>query len=605
MKRPMVTLVLAALAAATLLDTDAAVAAAQQIRYAPVRVPLVDALRPVDAVTGALGLNAPADALARAAGNPRTGSTDGDPRGLGARARAVAARPPAEPPTPAPARTSAPPGPAPVPYISDGPAGDALPATSAGRPLRVLFTGDSTAGEPGYAMSDLLAAAGRTDIDVRDEPFTGTGLTRPGAFDWSRMATQQSQAYQPDVVVVFLGENDGYPLGGASPYSDAWADQYADRVEAVTDAYLAGGVRQVIWAAPPIDAQTSPWEGSNVNAVFRNIGGAIRRVVATVPGTAMVDQYPLFSVDGHFSHPVPDPGTGTVVDARAADGSHLTRAGGAIVARLLLRHLDRDRQPRAQPTPSPSPVPASAAPPGQFAGGRLLSHSSPVPAHRSTAPYTWSAMGVLVLLRIARRRLAVRARAVRVGIAVALADAVLMAPALIDAARTRLGPAAGGAARALAGWVAALDRAALADRAALVGRAVVAARAAVARRAGAAGRAAVAVRPRDRRGSGFAAMPPGTPMFPATRTPPRAHSASRPQSGVLPSVPAVSVTVRPGTFCAVEGSWGRDADGRLLRCTRTPGGQRLRWRLPAEPVRLPEPGATSPSGMPPVTSDPT
>jgi hypothetical protein len=524
--------------------------------------------------------------------------------------------------------------------MTDGPAGDPLPAASAGRSLRVLVTGDSLAGEPGYALSDLLAAAGRTDVDVRDEPFTGTGLTRPGAFDWAWMATQQSQADRPDVVVVFLGENDGYPLGGASPYGAAWADQYADRVEAVTDAYRAGGARQVIWAAPPIDAQTSPWEGSDVNAVFQNIGGAIRRVVASVPGTAMIDQYTLFSVDGRFSHPVPDPTTGTVVDARASDGSHLTRAGGAIVARLLLRHVDRDRPPHAEPSarPTPTPVPAGAAPlSGQLAGGRLLSHSSPVPARRSTAPYTWSAIAVLVLARIARRRLAGRWPAIRARIGVALADAVLTAPFVFDAARAGL--AAAGRAVAASGAVAA-GRAIAAGRAAA--RAVAAsrepARAAVGRgltgvvatgrgmapaladlRA-AAGRVRAVwrgsglrgsgVRGSGLRGSGLASMPPGTPMFPATRTPPLAHAATRPLSSQsqspLPSVPAISVTVRPGTFCAVEGSWGRDADGRLLRCTRTPGGQRLRWRLPAETVRPSpvEPAHPSTAGSPPaVTSD--
>jgi hypothetical protein len=159
-------------------------------------------------------------------------------------------------------------------------------------------------------------------------------------------------------------------------------------------------------------------------------------------------------------------------------------------------------------------------------------------------------------------------RAARVGRAVVVGRAARVGRAVVVGRAARVG------------------RAVVASRAARVGRAVVAGRIAVA------GRVAAARRPRGQRGSGFATMPAGTPMFPATRTPPRAHSASRPQ---LPSVPAVSVTVRPGAFCAFEGSWGRDADGRLLRCTRTPGGQRLRWRLPAEPVPPPvESGAASP-----------
>jgi hypothetical protein len=347
----MVTVVLVALAAATLLDSDGALAAAQQVPYPAVRVPLVDLLRPVNAVSSVLGLHAPRNALARAVGNAPMSSSDDDPNGLAAQARKLSARPaaPSASPSPAPSPKSSPtPTAPPIPYLVDGPAGADLPNPAPGRPLRLLVTGDSMSGEPGYALSDLLTAAGRTDLEVRDEPYTGTGLVRPDAFDWSRKATAQAHGYSPDVVVVFLGENDGYALNGASPYSPAWVAPYAARIRAVMHAYQAGGAKLVIWAAPPIDAQTSPWEGSNVNVIFRNIGAATRQAVAATRGTIMVDQYGLFSVDGHFAGQITDPLAGGVVTGvRASDGSHLTRAGGTVVARLLLRYLDLDQLRRA------------------------------------------------------------------------------------------------------------------------------------------------------------------------------------------------------------------------------------------------------------------
>jgi hypothetical protein len=366
----MVTVVLVALAAATLLDSGGALAAAQEVRYPVVRVPLVGVLRPVDTAARVLGLNVPRDALARAFGNAPIGSTDEDPDGLAARARALAARPrPASPPPPA--------GSTGVPYLVDGPpVPRALPAPEPDHPLRVLVTGDSTAGEPGYALSDVLAATGRTDLDVRDEPYVGTGLVRPGAFDWSLKAAAQAASYHPDVAVVFLGENDGFPLEGASPYGAAWMKLYAARIQAVIDAYQAGGTRLVIWAAPPIDAQTNPAEGGNVNVIFRNIGAAARAAIDRTPATAMIDQYGLFSVDGHYSTAVPDPTSGAVVpNVRLSDGSHLSLAGGTIVARLLLRYLDQQlgrrdrpaeaaqRQSAGQPTDQPAQRAVPAAGP--------------------------------------------------------------------------------------------------------------------------------------------------------------------------------------------------------------------------------------------------
>lgn len=342
----MVTVVLVALATAMLLDSQGALAAAQEVRYPAVRTPLVTVLRPVDRVAEAIGLDVPYDALARAFGNPRVGSSETDPDGLAAKAKALARH--AErraAPSPSPSDR-----PSPIPYLVDGvslPA--ALPQPEPGRPLRVLVTGDSMAGEPGYALSDLLGSADRSDLDVHDEPYAGTGLTRPDAFDWSLKAASQAATEHPDVAVIFLGENDGFPLDGVSPYSADWQRLYSARVQAVIDAYQAGGVKLVIWAAPPIDAQTNSAEGSNVNAIFRNIGAAVRDAVGAVPATAMVDQYDLFSVGGRYSTAVPDPTTGaTVTNARLADGSHLTRAGGMIVARLLLRYLDREAAQRNQ-----------------------------------------------------------------------------------------------------------------------------------------------------------------------------------------------------------------------------------------------------------------
>ncbi|GIH18064.1 hypothetical protein Raf01_62360 [Rugosimonospora africana] len=343
----MVTVVLVALAAATLLDSQGALAAAQDVRYSGVRTPLVSVLRPVDQVAEAIGLDVPYDALARTFGNAPAGSSEADPDGLAAKAKALAEQRAKRPagPSPSPAVT-----PSSIPYLVDGlPLPAALPQPEPGHPLRVLVTGDSMAGEPGYALSDLLGSADRSDLDVRDEPYAGTGLTRPDAFDWSLKAASQAATEHPDVAVVFLGENDGFPLEGVSPYSTGWQRLYSARVQAVINAYQAGGVKLVIWAAPPIDAQTNPAEGGNVNAIFRNIGAAVRDAVSRVPAAAMMDQYQLFSVGGRYSTSVPDPTTGaTVANTRLPDGSHLTRAGGMIVARLLLRYLDREAAQRNQ-----------------------------------------------------------------------------------------------------------------------------------------------------------------------------------------------------------------------------------------------------------------
>jgi hypothetical protein len=78
-----------------------------------------------------------------------------------------------------------------------------------------------------------------------------------------------------------------------------------------------------------------------------------------------------------------------------------------------------------------------------------------------------------------------------------------------------------------------------------------------------------------RRGAASHRSPPA-PVSPA---PPAALPEPLPQP--LPSVVMVAGAIHPGAFCSLEGSWGKTADGRLLRCTGAPDGQRPRWREPA------------------------
>ena len=128
------------------------------------------------------------------------------------------------------------------------------------------------------------------------EPRNGTGLTQPNVFDWASEAAADASGFRPDVVVMVLGANDGWPISGADAGSDKWVAAYARRVEAVTDDFLAGDPqRRVYWVGPPIP-RSQPWIH-----IFDRINQAIREAVPNVPGLRYVDVATPTSVDGSYT----------------------------------------------------------------------------------------------------------------------------------------------------------------------------------------------------------------------------------------------------------------------------------------------------------------
>ena len=99
----------------------------------------------------------------------------------------------------------------------------------------------------GLLVRRLARRPGRT---VRSEAHVSSGITKPSLLDWVRHAQAQAARFKPDVTVVFLGANDGFPLptpSGASVAccAEAWVAAYARRVEATMLSLLRGGVRVI------------------------------------------------------------------------------------------------------------------------------------------------------------------------------------------------------------------------------------------------------------------------------------------------------------------------------------------------------------------------
>jgi len=180
---------------------------------------------------------------------------------------------------------------------------------------------------------------------VRSDARISTGLSKLFMFDWVARAREQARSLHPDVTVMFIGANDGFPMTTPSGTTvvccgDAWAAEYTRRVESMMRSYLRGGRSYVYWMTLPTPRR------ADFARIYRVVNGAIKRGAARVGGGArVVDLVPVFTPGGQYRRYVRF--RGETVDARRPDGVHLSPAGASIAATLLVDRLrDDDALPR-------------------------------------------------------------------------------------------------------------------------------------------------------------------------------------------------------------------------------------------------------------------
>jgi hypothetical protein len=221
--------------------------------------------------------------------------------------------------------------------------GHALGGVRASHPgggLTVLATGDSMMQRLDTVLLRRLGALG---VRARSDAHEATGITKPSLLDWQAYAYRQA-ATAPDVVVMFIGANDGFPMVGAACCGEAWVAEYARRAHGMMEAYARGGRTRVIWLTLPTPRDR--FVRRNFNAVNR----ALRRAAATLRrDVGILDLVERFSPGGKYRKWIRV--KGDEVGVRQADGVHLSDEGAAIAASIVVRRLRRERviaPPRAR-----------------------------------------------------------------------------------------------------------------------------------------------------------------------------------------------------------------------------------------------------------------
>jgi uncharacterized protein len=299
--------VVIALLIAAIFNSEAIVRAGESMERGPTRDVVLSVARPLDDVTGAVGLHLPREGLDLAFGQEdKTGEGTELEEGSTAILRPNRRKPVQQA------------------YVQPTPAD----------PVELFVTGDSQAEFIGQLLTDELP----DDLfDVEVAARNATGLTNPEFFNWEINAEQEIAARAPDAVVMVIGGNDGFNVlvgdqlfGWQDP---EWETEYARRAAVVMRALGSDGERPVYWVPPPTARDEEQ------NAIYETQNRAVEAAAPAAPGARYVDIFNTIN-DGEYSDELKIDGDRVL--ARQPDGIHFTREGAEVPVRLILRAMARD-----------------------------------------------------------------------------------------------------------------------------------------------------------------------------------------------------------------------------------------------------------------------
>lgn len=210
-----------------------------------------------------------------------------------------------------------------------------LPTLTPENKLSTWIVGDSLSITPGESIMRIFPTSA---FDIKGmSGQVSTGLARPDVFNWFTHINDFVVNNHPQLIIITFGANDDQYLysdsGPIGPFgSEAWRAQYATRVGSTLDFLANQGVYTIWIAIPPVRDPVR-------NDRYQIINDVVRTSVSARPATASyIETKKAFTnPDGTYSDSPLLNGTPTLL--RAQDGIHFTRAGGDVIANLVLTKL--------------------------------------------------------------------------------------------------------------------------------------------------------------------------------------------------------------------------------------------------------------------------
>ena len=201
----------------------------------------------------------------------------------------------------------------------------------------MVIVGDSLAAGLGYFAERVFRPR---LVKVSRQGRISTGLARPDYFNWPNTMRRIVVSFDPDLVIVMLGENDHQSLqsvhGGrvAQIGTSEWPAAYRARVLKMMEIATSDGAK-VVWAGLPISADPALRDHSRRQNDIYEFAASISA------GVAYFDSWERFREPGGGYTAYFREGR-RVILIREGDGLHFNAIGYTIVAREIAKLATRE-----------------------------------------------------------------------------------------------------------------------------------------------------------------------------------------------------------------------------------------------------------------------
>jgi uncharacterized protein len=209
---------------------------------------------------------------------------------------------------------------------------DSIRAPTSDRKLRVAIVGDSLAAGLGYFAERVFLPR---LVRVSPQGRISTGLARPDYFNWPYTMRRIVDRFDPDLVIVMLGENDHQSLQTVHGDREAqigtseWPPTYRERVLRMMRIATSKGAK-VVWAGLPISADFRLREHSRRQNEIFEFAASISNDVAYFDAWDRFREprggYTAYLREGR-----------RVILIREGDGLHFNAIGYTILAREIAK----------------------------------------------------------------------------------------------------------------------------------------------------------------------------------------------------------------------------------------------------------------------------
>jgi lysophospholipase L1-like esterase len=209
---------------------------------------------------------------------------------------------------------------------------DSIRAPTPDRKLRVAIVGDSLAAGLGYFAERVFLPR---LVKVSRQGRISTGLARPDYFNWPYTMQRIVDRFDPDLVIVMLGENDHQSLQTVHGEREAligtseWPPTYRERVLTMMRIATSQGAK-VVWAGLPISADFRVRDHSRRQNEIFAFAASISNNVAYFDAWERFrepeDGYTAYFREGR-----------RVILIREGDGLHFNAIGYTILAREIAK----------------------------------------------------------------------------------------------------------------------------------------------------------------------------------------------------------------------------------------------------------------------------